>query len=427
MAYPLNTVTRDDFRDQVIPPIAAAEQSNLEAAEAPSRTEKESLHPLPRMLQTVAERHGKPLQQVVFEMAKFGFGPGKITIDDYFALRLFDDDALKGVDKRTFAGPRAFSAIEADINYNKHWLVATGHKLVTEALMRGFGFPVARTKAVHSVIANYPAFTSLKTAARINAYLADESNYPLFCKPIDASASVGTFALDGFDPATRMLRLSNGRLIALDSFVSDIVSRHGDGYLFQERLLAHPDVIRLCGDRIPTIRFYTINGPDGPEMFRAVWLIPTGDSVAATVPDQNILAAIDYRSGRIVRAITGNALDQRDVEFHPDTGTRIMGFEIPDWHESRDMVLEAAKALDELPLIGWDIAPTADGGVILEASDRPDFMPVQRAERRGILESSLLEVQAWAKDVRRQIKKITAERSQTLKRKVTQRILDAMA
>ena len=408
----------------------ASMPANDQAAEKSANildvAEQDKALPLPLMLKAAADKYGKSLQQIVYEIAKLGFGPGKISVEDYFALRLFDDAAYEGVDKKAFAGPRAFKAIEIETNYNEHWLVAAGHKLVTEAIMRGFGFPVAETRAIHSTIANYPAFAPLKTAEEIKTYLADSANYPLFCKPINGSLSLGTAAIDGLDQETGMLKLANGTEVPADDFIADILNHYGEGYLFQKRLKAHPDVIRLCGDRIPTIRFYTLNGPDGPELFRAVWKIPAGDSMADNYWRKNMLAAIDYESGRITRAITGNAIDQIEVETHPDTNTKLVGFEIPNWHETRAMVLEAARALDELPLIGWDIAPTETGGVIVEANDRPDFMLVQMAERRGILEPRLLELHAWAKDMRKKIKQVASKRSKDLKRKATQKIIDSM-
>lgn len=428
MATPLKKELFDDAAATSAPVTEAvtAAEASPKAGAILDVAEQERTLPLPLMLKTASERYGKTLQQIVYEIAKLGFGPGKISVEDYFALRLFDDASLAGADKKAFAGPRAFKPIEIDVNYNEHWLVTTGHKLVTEAVMRGFGYPIAETLAIHSTLCNYPAMKSLRTADDIRQYLADPSNYPLFCKPIDASLSLGTAAVDGLDEATGMLKLANGKEVPVADFISDILIHYGDGYLFQRRLKAHPEVIRLCGDRIPTIRFYTLNGPDGPELFRAVWKIPAGDSMADNYWRKNMLAAIDYESGRITRAITGNGIDQTEVETHPDTGTKLVGFEIPDWHATRDMVLEAARSLSELPLIGWDIAPTENGGIIVEANDRPDFLLVQMAERRGILEPRLLKIHAWAKDIRKQMKQSAAQRSKALKRKATQRIINAI-
>ena len=42
-----------------------------------------------------------------------------------------------------------------------------------------------------------------------------------------------------------------------------------------------------------------------------------------------------------------------------------------------------------VPLIGWDIASTAEGIVIVEMNETPDFFLAQFAERRGVLDQDL--------------------------------------
>jgi hypothetical protein len=58
----------------------------------------------------IAEAHGKPYQQLLLEIARAAFGPGRLTFHEYLALRLFDDAALSGADKRAFVGIEASRA-----------------------------------------------------------------------------------------------------------------------------------------------------------------------------------------------------------------------------------------------------------------------------------------------------------------------------
>ena len=59
--------------------------------------------PLPAMLKLVAEKHGKSLPNMVAEIARLSFGPGKVSTEEYFDLRLYDD-ALSPQEKKTFLG-----------------------------------------------------------------------------------------------------------------------------------------------------------------------------------------------------------------------------------------------------------------------------------------------------------------------------------
>ncbi|SDN52969.1 hypothetical protein SAMN05216360_10924 [Methylobacterium phyllostachyos] len=46
---------------------------------------------------------------------------------------------------------------------------------------------------------------------------------------------------------------------------------------------------------------------------------------------------------------------------------------------------EGARPMRHAPLIGWDIACTAEGAVIVEMNGTPDVLLVQRADRIGVL------------------------------------------
>ena len=51
----------------------------------------------------------------------------------------------------------------------------------------------------------------------------------------------------------------------------------------------------------------------------------------------------------------------------------------------------------DIRVVGWDIAPTDEGGVIVEGNYAPDFKLVQMAERRGILDGRMTAFLAYCK------------------------------
>jgi hypothetical protein len=60
--------------------------------------------------------------------------------------------------------------------------------------------------------------------------------------------------------------------------------------------------------------------------------------------------------------------------------------DVPNWHDVTELALDGAKLLDELPLVGWDVAPVDGGAVLVEANVTPDLLIHQIADRRGILD-----------------------------------------
>jgi hypothetical protein len=64
--------------------------------------------------------------------------------------------------------------------------------------------------------------------------------------------------------------------------------------------------------------------------------------------------------------------------YHPESGIRIMGVEIPFWNEAVEMVLSASEILrDDLPYIGWDVIITDDGPRIIEGNPWPGIQLIQ--------------------------------------------------
>jgi hypothetical protein len=56
------------------------------------------------------------------------------------------------------------------------------------------------------------------------------------------------------------------------------------------------------------------------------------------------------------------------MEAHPDTGRRVAGEMLPSWPEARDLALEAHRRFPTLGSVGWDVALTPDGPVLVEGN-----------------------------------------------------------
>ncbi|MEZ5925708.1 MAG: sugar-transfer associated ATP-grasp domain-containing protein [Hyphomicrobiaceae bacterium] len=351
--------------------------------------EAEKVLPLPLMLKAIASDYGKPLQSVVADIARLSFGRTGLLTDEYFTLRLFDEKNLQSP-KTTFAGKNGIRKVWMTANYKENWFGPMSDKLVFDTILGGFGLPVCKTKAYFTTGYDVPALNVLRTRADLEAYLTNPDSYPFFSKPRTSSLSLGSASAVAYDKDTDSLRMLSGKSVKLKSFVDDILEHFSEGYLFQERVVPHEGVRKICGDRAATLRIYSIMGKDGPEVFRMVWKVPGGKNAADNFWRKgNILAALDYETGKITRAVTGFALDQVEVEHHPDSGFKLVGAEIPGFHKVVELAKHAHRIFGEVNLIGWDIVPTDEGGVIIEGNFAPDFKLVQMAERRGIMDERM--------------------------------------
>src|ERR1700690_852633 len=77
----------------------------------------ESAIPFVAAVQQVAAARGTSMFDLVKDFAKLAFGPGRLSFDEYLALRLFDDGKLAGTDKKAFVGIDASRRIWLGANF----------------------------------------------------------------------------------------------------------------------------------------------------------------------------------------------------------------------------------------------------------------------------------------------------------------------
>ena len=63
----------------------------------------------------------------------------------------------------------------------------------------------------------------------------------------------------------------------------------------------------------------------------------------------------------------------KQIYVHPGTDIVMVGKAIPYWKETLEMLEEAAKVLPQLRYVGWDVAVTEQGPLIIEGNPTPGF------------------------------------------------------
>jgi hypothetical protein len=75
---------------------------------------------------------------------------------------------------------------------------------------------------------------------------------------------------------------------------------------------------------------------------------------------------------------------------HPTTKATIIGTRLPYWDDVRSLAAHARQAFNDRVIIGWDIAITGEGPIIVEGNRGPDMDLMQRFMETGFCDGHRL-------------------------------------
>ena len=144
--------------------------------------------------------------------------------------------------------------------------------------------------------------------------------------------------------------------------------RH-QGFLLEERLIGHPDLARFNPSSVNTCRIVTLLNLDGQaEILYATLRIGGPGRNTDNWHTQGIAAGIDKDTGVIGEGMVRPEFGGTIHTSHPATGAKFTGEKIPDWPEICRLVEKAARITPFVHSVGWDVAATPTGPVMVEAN-----------------------------------------------------------
>jgi hypothetical protein len=169
--------------------------------------------------------------------------------------------------------------------------------------------------------------------------------------------------------------LSAGRLLGAEHLWRRLCVEATYGRaIVQGRLKNHPALAALSGtDALQCTRIVTIVTRAGKVeiLYAFQKLIAAGNHVDDFVgAEGNVLTCIDPAAGKLATAFikSGERPSYTTCEAHPLTGRQLAGFELPHWEGACALVRRAATRFLPLRAIGWDVALTSEGPVLVEGN-----------------------------------------------------------
>jgi hypothetical protein len=327
----------------------------------------------------VRDRYSISLSRQALEMAyaywRYGMGRAEYYMFEFYSRVMTPET------KQTFLSQNAWTALALLINQPDRQ--SDDSKLVLGRRLEGRGIEVPRILAITSA---HPSDLDRRDPAFVPLDAIGSVIPPSGCviKPDRSTWGKGVFVATSFDG--RLLRLVDGREKTPQELLTSVSLRPGLT-IIQERLRNHPALDALQLPSLATLRILTYG--DMPAILRAAFKLPVGKSGVDNYHAGGIAAPIDLESGAMGAGVNARSLDW--CSAHPDTGGRFAGLTVPDWNHARQLAYRAAAALPDFPCVGWDVAVTPEGPVIIEGNSTWGTDIVQRPHRDGVWKGAFRE------------------------------------
>lgn len=145
-----------------------------------------------------------------------------------------------------------------------------------------------------------------------------------------------------------------------------------EDFIAEELIVQNDSLAKFNPSSVNTLRTNTVYYNDGDiEIFRPIMRFGIGDAIVDNAHFGGMFAVVDAKSGLMTHA---GDLDRHTYTHHPYTNTQIVGETIPKWEEACELSREAARRLPNHTFIGWDLALTDDGWVLVEGNSKPGLL-----------------------------------------------------
>lgn len=190
-------------------------------------------------------------------------------------------------------------------------------------------------------------------------------------KPLAGDAGTSVLVLERNQGDTTF-KDREGKEFSMDDlaqFMSRSLHYRHQGFLLEERIIGHPDLARYNPSSVNTCRVVTFINMQGEiSIPLAVLRIGIQGKNTDNWHTGGLAATIDPKTGIIGLGAVRPEFGGTRHTSHPDSGITFAGEKIPDWNKIVKLTLKAARMTPFIRTVGWDVAATPQGPILVEAN-----------------------------------------------------------
>lgn len=288
---------------------------------------------------------------------------------------------------RKFVGNREFSRFQRSLN--SPYIQCISDKTTFAHLAKSFGFRHPDTflffeHSMDSALSHglRKDLSVLSTKDEWLGYLAETLPERFIIKSSHGRSGQGIEVFQRCENGTFRGRT---RQYSLEQIYAKVVEQKVFGKcIFQKYLDCHDDIVALTGSHaVQTVRLITVKNDIGEISLYCGFfkMVGSPDCLVDNFKggtSGNLMASLDLVNGTIVEAtgFDSSTYTHRFPETHPVTQRQLSGFKLPHWQELVRSSTDLHAKMSSVRIIGWDVAITNDGPVILEGNpENGDMSP----------------------------------------------------
>lgn len=283
------------------------------------------------------------------------------SFSDFFSLGL----NKQGTSLRQILSHKEFLRIHNRLNPLRY-LSILEDKYVFDRFFNGYGFPLAE----------------------MLGYIANDEVHWLNDKKVVALSKLPDYNMDCFlksftkwgGQAVHKLSVVNKELF-VDNCPTSLEDLKkiikNDLFVMQKTVYQHPVINKLSKSSVNTIRMLTIHNGREAENFYSYLRMGIGDSLVDNISHGGLGCGIHSDGTLYENAISDKGFYVQ-IKNHPTTGTLFGEIQIPFFREASELVISMHNTLHCFFIVGWDVAITESGPVIIEGNPVGDLIFEQK-------------------------------------------------
>jgi hypothetical protein len=348
-----------------------------------------------RDVRIVAARSGVSAFHILRELIVLN-ATNSLGLRPYFQYRLFNP-ALSREEKRRYLPDTPWANARLWSRFNpKQYGCVYANKLIFNRYFSAVGLPLARILGVFDPqVGRTMDGKPLRTVTDLQEWLPSVATDGFVFKPIEGvrGHSILVFAGRARNNPHQFATLSGElydaqRLVAFANDTDELKRHRPDAnqrpFLIEQRIRPHPKLAAFIGPTLCSVRVQTIIALDGqPRIIAAVFKLQPGPVGVDHLIYGAVGCWVDLDTGKLVAGRTRDSLE--DATMIPRTQTSFIGLQLPDWKEAKELALRAAEAFPWARSIGWDIALSDTGPMLIEGNEEWSPSLIQMPAPQGLM------------------------------------------